>query len=72
MQLPQVHRYSFAGGSVEIFAGLEAVARLSIEVESEGWRYHECEGRWTRVGPGVGGVPFLSLSLPLCWLDRGR
>jgi hypothetical protein len=51
VQLPQVHRYSFAGGSVEAFAGFEAVARLSIEVGSEGWRYHERGGgrqEWDR------------------------
>lgn len=64
MQVPQLHRYSFAGGSVEAFAGGEAVARLSIEVGSEGWTYHECEGRWTRVGPGVGGSSIVIVIAP--------
>lgn len=70
MQLPQVHRYSFAGGSVEAFAGLEAVTRLSIEVESERWRYHEYEGRWTRVGPGVGGSSILIVIAALVLVTR--
>jgi len=54
VQLSQVHRYSFAGGSVEACARFEAVTRLSVkdgdimsaEVEDKsgtgGWRKFHC------------------------------
>jgi hypothetical protein len=71
VQLSQVHRYSFAGGSVEACARFEAVTRLSIEVGSEGWRYHERGGGRQEWDRGVEKVPLLSLSPPSCWVGRG-
>jgi hypothetical protein len=48
VQFPQVHLYSFEGGSTGTLAGGEAAMQLSIEVRIDGLRIHKCEGGWVK------------------------